>query len=126
MSDWLTQTNYSMMVIQVIVTLVLVPILSYRLLLSTANNYGTSRFPNASDDVKLWLKRASRQYWSVVAITLLIAGGIVLHAILYNSELLYWDDQSGLMVIYLIAMITVIVMVLLHKALFGVLKKRRQ
>jgi hypothetical protein len=74
MSDWLTQTNYSMMVIQVIVTLVLVPILSYSLLLSTANNCGTSHFPNASDNVKLWLKRASRQYWSVVAITLLIAG----------------------------------------------------
>jgi uncharacterized membrane protein YidH (DUF202 family) len=104
MSDWLTQTNYSMMVIQVIVTLVLVPILSYSSLLSTANNYGTSHFPNASDDVKLWLKRASRQYWSVVAITLLIAGGIVPHAILNNSELLYWDDQSGLMVTYLIAM----------------------
>lgn len=123
MSDWLTQTNYSMMVLQVIVTLVLVPILSYRLLLSTANNYGISRFPNASDDVKLWLKRASRQYWSVVAISLLIAGGIVLHAIFNNSELLNWDDQSGLMVIYLLAMIPVIIMVLLHKALFGVFKK---
>lgn len=123
MSDWLTQINYSMMVIQVIVTLVLVPILSYRLLLSIANNYGTSRFPNASDDVKLWLNKASRQYWNVVAITLLIAGGSVLHAILNNSELLNWDDQIGLMVLYLIAMIPVIVMVLLHKALFGIFKK---
>jgi cbb3-type cytochrome oxidase subunit 3 len=123
MSDWLTQTNYSMMVLQVIVTLVLVPILSYRLLLSTANNYGISRFPNASDDVKLWLKRASRQYWSVVAISLLIAGGIVLNAIFNNSELLNWDDQSGLMFIYLLAMIPVIIMALLHKALFGVFKK---
>lgn len=123
MSDWFTQANHLMMVIQVVVTLVLVPIMSYKILLNIANNYGVHRYPKASTDVKQWLKTSGRTYWLTVFIILTVAGGIVLHAIFNGTELLNWDDQSGLMVMYLLSMIPVVVMVLMHKALFNIFKK---
>ena len=123
MSNWLTQANYLMMIIQVVVTLVLVPIMSFNMLKGIANNYGIHRYPQAATDVKQWLKKAGRSYWLVVLTTFVLATGIVLHAIINDTELLNWDDQSGLLVIYLLSMIPVVVMVLMHKALFSLFKK---
>jgi hypothetical protein len=123
MSDWLTQSNNLMMMTQVIVTLVLVPILSYKILVNIAKTYGVNRYPGASDNVEQWLKISSRRYWTIVSITLAVAGSIVLHAIFNGTELLNWDDQSGLMVIYLLSMIPVVIMALMHRALFGIFKK---
>jgi hypothetical protein len=52
MSDWLMQSNYMIMILQVFITLVLVPLLSIKKLVNIANHYGLVRYPNAKPDVE--------------------------------------------------------------------------
>lgn len=123
MSNWLTQSNYLMMLLQVLVTLLFVPILSFKMLSSVANNYGVTCYPNATHDVKAWLKKAGKMYLSIVSIALALAAWMVLHAMINGIELLNWDDQSGLMVLFFLAMVPVVVMVLMHRKLFAIFKQ---
>jgi hypothetical protein len=123
MSDWLTYSNYIVMVMQVIVTLVIVPLLSIKKLNDITNQYGLVRYPNAKPDVEVFFISSKKWYWITVGTAFLIAAAMVLHAFTNNTELLAWDDQSGLMLIYLLSMVPVLKMVLMHRNLFGIFKK---
>jgi hypothetical protein len=123
MSDWFSQSNYLLMLMQVIVTLVLIPVLSYSKLRSIALNYGVNRYPQSEDDVKHCLAKASKLYWGSVAFILIVVGAMVMHAIFNGTELLNWDNQMGVMIMYLLAMVPVVVMVFMHKRLFTVFKQ---
>ncbi|MFT5278161.1 MAG: hypothetical protein ACI8VI_001803 [Granulosicoccus sp.] len=123
MFDWLTQSNYLLMFMQVLITLLLVPLFSFKRLSQIAKEYGVKTYPSAKADVEDYLQKASKTYKTTVAVFLILAIAIVLHAATKQIELFDWDDQSGLTILYLIAMVPVIVMVFIHKKLFGVLKK---
>ncbi|MGB3727256.1 MAG: hypothetical protein WA981_16010 [Glaciecola sp.] len=123
MNNWITQAHYLMMLLQVVVTLVLIPLISYKILLNIATHFGLSKFPSAITEVNNWLSRATRHYVIVVLMSLCAAGSMVSYAMFKQIELLNWDDQSGLMMLYLISMIPVIKMVLMHRALFGIFKQ---
>jgi MFS family permease len=123
MSDWLSQSTYFLMLMQVAVTLILVPVLSYSKLTNIALNYGVNRYPQSESDVKQCLQKASKYYWSTVVLILVMAGAMVIHAISNGTELLNWDNQMGVMIMYILAMIPVVVMVFMHKRLFTVFKQ---
>lgn len=123
MSDWVNYSNYSVMVMQVIVTLLLVPLLSVKKLNNIAKQYGLARYPDAKSDVDAFFRTSIKWYWLIVAVVFLITATMVLHALLNNIELLAWDDQSGLMLIYLLSMVPVLKMVLMHRKLFGIFKQ---
>jgi hypothetical protein len=123
MPDWLPQANYLLMLMQVVVTLILIPVLSYYKLTSLALNFGVNRYPQAEDDVKYCLTRACKLYWRSVACILLVVGAMLIHAIFNGTELLNWDNQMGVMIMYFLAMIPVVVMVFIHKRLFSVFKQ---
>lgn len=123
MSDWLPQSNYLLMLMQVGVTLILIPVLSYFKLTNIALNYGINRYPQSEAHVKECLAKATKVYWSSVAFILIVVGAMVLHAIFNGTELLNWDDHMGVMIMYLLAMIPVVVMVFMHKRIFTVFKQ---
>lgn len=123
MSDWLMQSNYMIMILQVFITLVLVPLLSIKKLVNIANHYGLVRYPNAKPDVEQVLITSKKSYWTVVIVILSLVSVMVGHAITQQTELLNWDDQSGLMLIYLLSMIPVIYMTFIHRKIFYIFKK---
>ena len=123
MSDWLMQSNYMIMVLQVLVTLVIVPILSSIKLKNIAYQYGLVRYPQAKSDVDVYLKFSQKRYWSSVIFVTLLVSCILGHAIVNQTELLNWDDQSGLMLMYLLSMIPVAMMLLTHRHLFNIFKQ---
>lgn len=117
------QSNYMIMILQVLVTLVIVPVLSFSKLKNIANQYGLVRYPKAKSDVEQWLRVSQKRYWSSVVIVTLLVSFMLVHAIVNQTELLNWDDQSGLMVMYLLSMIPVVIMVLTHRHLFNIFKQ---
>jgi hypothetical protein len=123
MSDWLMQSNYMIMILQVLVTLVIVPVLSFSKLTNIAHQYGLIRYPQAKSDVNRYLKISKKRYWASVAIVTLLVSFMLGHAIVNQTELLSWDDQSGLMVMYLLSMIPVVIMVFIHRHLFNIFKQ---
>ena len=123
MSDWLMQSNYIIMILQVFVTLVLVPLLSIKKLVNIANHFGLVRYPSAKPDVEKYLSTSQKGYWTVVIVILSLVSLIVGHAITQQTELLNWDNQSGLMLIYLLSMIPVIYMTFIHRNVFYIFKK---
>jgi hypothetical protein len=122
MIDWLQNSNYLVMSIQVVVTLLLVPIISFKRFNNTATSLGTEAYPSAEQDVKRCVKTASIYYWPLVGCAFVALAAMVGYAIYHSQELLNWDDQSGLMLMYLLAMIPVIVLTLFYKRLFTILK----
>lgn len=123
MSDWLMQSNYMIMILQVLVTLVIVPVLSFKKLKNIANQYGLIRYPQAKSDVEQYLRVSQKRYWSSVVIVTTLVSFMLVHAIVNQTELLNWDDQSGLMLMYLLSMIPVVIMVLTHRHLFNIFKQ---
>lgn len=123
MSDGLMQSNYMVMILQVLVTLVIVPVLSFSKLKNIANQYGLVRYPQAKSDVEQYLRVSQKRYWSSVVIVTFLVSFMLVHAIVNQTELLNWDDQSGLMVMYLLSMIPVVIMVLTHRHLFNIFKQ---
>jgi hypothetical protein len=123
MSEWLMQSNYMIMILQVLVTLVIVPILSSVKLKNIANQYGLVRYPQAKSDVEQYLKISQKRYWSSVVMVTLLVSFMLGHAIVNQTELLNWDDQSGLMVMYLLSMVPVVIMLLTHRHLFNIFKQ---
>jgi len=123
MSDWSMQSNYMIMILQVLVTLVIVPVLSFSKLKNIANQYGLVGYPQAKSDVEQYLRASQKRYWSSVVIVTLLVSLMLVHAIVNQTELLNWDDQSGLMVMYLLSMIPVVIMVLTHRHLFNIFKQ---
>lgn len=123
MSDWLMQSNYMIMILQVLVTLVIVPVLSFNKLKNIANQYGLIRYPQAKSDVEQYLRVSQKRYWSSVVIVTTLVSFMLVHAIVNQTELLNWDDQSGLMLMYLLSMIPVVIMVLTHRHLFNIFKQ---
>lgn len=117
------QSNYMIMILQVLVTLVIVPVLSFSKLKNIANQYGLVRYPQAKSDVEQYLRASQKRYWSSVVIVTLLVSLMLVHAIVNQTELLNWDDQSGLMVMYLLSMIPVVIMVLTHRHLFNIFKQ---
>jgi hypothetical protein len=111
------------MILQVLVTLVIVPVLSFSKLKNIANQYGLVRYPQAKSDVEQYLRASQKRYWSSVVIVTLLVSLMLVHAIVNQTELLNWDDQSGLMVMYLLSMIPVVIMVLTHRHLFNIFKQ---
>ena len=122
MFDGLLQSHYFVMVLQITVTLVIVPLYSYKILSKTANEYGVRTYPKAVTEVQRLLYRSSKIYWGTVAFLLIFNGILVASAINKQGELLAWDDQSGIMIMYLLAMIPVVLMIFIHKRLFKILK----
>jgi hypothetical protein len=60
MSDWLSQSNYLLMLMQVGVTLILIPVLSYFKLTTIALEYGVNRYPQSEAHVKECLAKATK------------------------------------------------------------------
>lgn len=123
MNEIITHHSYSIMIMQVLVTLLFVPLLSFAKLKAIVNNYCIAAYPKAEAEVNNQLSSASKFYWLTVVILFLLAAGMVVQAMFNKSELLNWDNQSGLIILYLISMLPVILMVLIHKNLFQVIKK---
>lgn len=117
------QSNYMIMILQVLVTLVIVPVLSFKKLKNIANQYGLIRYPQAKSDVEQYLRVSQKRYWSSVVIVTTLVSFMLVHAIVNQTELLNWDDQSGLMLMYLLSMIPVVIMVLTHRHLFNIFKQ---
>ncbi|GLR70572.1 hypothetical protein [Agaribacter marinus] len=122
MFEWLTQNQYFIISMQVLVTMLIVPIMSSRLLTSITFNYGLKTFPDASAELKAFLVSAKKVFWTLVVFIFCFSCALVIHAMVNNTELLNWDNQSGLMVLYLLSMLPIITMSLMHRRLFKVLK----
>ncbi|MBF7074151.1 hypothetical protein ISG33_12140 [Glaciecola sp. MH2013] len=122
MFDWLSQSNYLIMTVQLVVTLLFVPLLSYQIFSKTALNYGVGNYPEASKAVHQYLNKTKTPYWTMVGFLFAFVAVFVIQAIRNETELLNWDDQSGLLIMYLLAMIPVAAMMLIHKALFNIIK----
>jgi hypothetical protein len=114
--------HYLIIITQVLVTLLLVPFLSIKILKKAALSYGVRVFPKATSDVYQFIKGASKRLWSAAGLLFVLASVIVGHAVVKQTELFNWDNQAGLMVLYLLAMIPVVVMYFMHKRLFDILK----
>lgn len=95
--------------VQVLVTLVVVPLMSLKRFETQARQYLTDQAIANGDceSITQLVKKTKTRYLMSVTILLFFALGIVAHAMFYQVELLAWDNQSGLIVLCLMAVIPV-------------------
>lgn len=123
MFESMIQNGYWYMFMQVVVTLLLLPIYSFKRLSDSTNAYCESFYPVAKSDMQRYKAQRAKVLFAVTLVCFLVAFSIVLHANIHAIELFNWDNQAGLLILFLIAMIPVITIVLIQKRMFSLLKK---
>ena len=123
MTTWLFQPTYLVMILQLIVSFTIAPLLSIYIINRVALKYGVRRYPHVGSEIASFLVIARRKFLRVLLPVAFVSAAIVIHAIIMESELLAWDNQSGIMLLYLLAIIPVLFMGFLHKQLFDIVKK---
>jgi len=115
MFDWL-------LILQVLVTLLVVPIFSFQRFKLVAKNYVDAYCVEAKNEVNAFVLKSSRTFFITVMILFIVGLTASLHAVIKQVELFRWDNQAGLMVLFFLAMIPVIVLSLDQKNLLKILK----
>ncbi|MFC3093854.1 hypothetical protein DRW07_10270 [Alteromonas sediminis] len=124
MENWLSQTNYIMMFIQIFITLVVVPIFTFRHFSHQTQQCRAHLEDVDSVEVKQFQSKAAMMYWTSVGFAFGFTMIIVLTAFVKKTELLNWDNQTGLMLLFLIAMVPLLVIMGLHKKLLNLYKEK--
>ena len=114
MFDWL-------LLLQVLVTLLIAPLFSYQRYRKVSEHYAISYSSAVQNEVLTQVKESSRFFYIVVLAGFLIGASASLHAIFTQKELFNWDNQAGLIVLFLLAMIPIMVLSLQQKNLLQTL-----
>jgi hypothetical protein len=123
MFDFIIQNNYWYMFVQVMVTLLIFPIVSFKRFVQTANAYCDAYYPGAKKDIEKYKAASVKKVLTIASLCLLVGIVVVLHASFNVTELFNWDDQAGLMVLFVLAMVPVATITFVQKGLFNVFKK---
>jgi len=124
MENWLSQTNYMVMFLQVFITLVVVPFFTFKHFSNAVKQCSEHLATDDVTEVKQFRAKAATIYWTSVGFALGFTMIIVITAYLRKTELLNWDNQTGLMLLFLTAMLPLIIMLGLHKKLLNLFKEK--
>jgi len=119
----LLQDAYWFMFLQVIVTMLIFPAFAFMRFSRIANAYCQAYYPSAKTDVERYKARCSRYIFSTASLCFLAGIAIVGRAFFTSSELFNWDNQAGMIVLFLIAMVPVAVITFVQKGVFTLLKQ---
>ncbi|MDT0595743.1 hypothetical protein [Glaciecola petra] len=123
MFELLIQNVYWFMFMQVIVTLLVIPIMSFKRFDMIANAYCETYYPSAKSDVEVYKASRVKRLFIISAVCFLIGISVVMHATVSTTELFNWDNQAGMSILFLLAMIPVAIMAFDQKGLFALLKQ---
>lgn len=123
MFDLMIQNVYWFMFMQVIVTFLVIPIVSFKRFAMIANAYCETYYPSAKSDVEDYKASRVKRLFIVCAVCFFIGISVVIHATVGTTELFNWDNQAGISVLFLLAMIPVAIMAFDQKGLFALLKQ---
>lgn len=123
MLDSIIQNIYWFMFMQVIVTLLIIPIFSFKRFSNIANTYCNAYYPSAKHDVEDYKSVSIKRLATSVFLCFVIGIAIVVHATVNSTELFNWDNQAGMSILFLLAMIPVAIMAFVQKGLFTLLKQ---
>lgn len=116
MFEWL-------LVLQIITTLLVIPILSYKRYEKVASSYSKAYGDEVEKDVNAYVAASAKPFYALVGMLFILGMGVALQAIIGGNELFYWDNQAGLMVLFLVAVVPVIVLSIQQKKLLSRLKR---
>jgi hypothetical protein len=103
----------------VIVTFIVAPMLGFYRFQQLAKTYQYNLNEEQLLSLNTLMEKGTRVFFTKVILFFLIGTCIVGVAITTQSELLNWDDQAGLVVLFLLAVAPIIQLTLLQKAYFA-------
>ena len=123
MFESIIQQGYWYMFMQVVVTLLLFPFFNAKRFKDNANAYCARYYPEAKSELEKYKARSFTLLTIIVLSSFCVALAIVVYAYLHKIELLNWDNQAGLSVLFIIAMLPVATIAFMQKGLFSLFKK---
>lgn len=103
----------------VIVTFIIAPMLGFYRFKQLAKTYQYNLNEEQLFSLNTLMEKSTRVYFTKVTLFCLIGSCIVGVAIITQKELLNWDNQAGLVVLFLLAVAPIIQLTLLQKAYFA-------
>ena len=105
MLEKLLSDNYWFMFMQVVMTTWFMPLMLFSRLRNVSNSYCRSHMSSESDEVSSLFVRRYLTLKIMTLLSLLLGLAMVGHAYFSGTELLDWDNQAGLVVLFFIALI---------------------
>ena len=121
MFNFQSESQYFVPMLQVLVTLGLVPIISYLRYLYLARAFACPAFPAAKPAIAKHTNNSLKVFMPLTFVCLAFGIAVAWQAQSNQSELFNWDNQAGLMVLFFIAAIPILHIALKQKQLYAIL-----